>query len=552
MPYNINFHIMSLFVGLSISFSSISAQTIEVKITGKYLNIPVAQDQDRGQMKLTLSPNNERNFTIRLADDIIDYWVFTDVSEYIGQTLTLQFTEKRHGLEKIYSSNKMADAEDLYRERNRPQLHFSSQRGWNNDPNGLVFYDGEYHLFYQHNPYEIHWENMHWGHAVGKDLLHWEELGDALYPDELGTMFSGTIAIDSMNTSGFQTGEELVMIAAYTAHQSNNEIQCIAYSNDKGRTWTKYKGNPVIDSKSKWDSKNLRDPKIFWHAPIEKWVMVLFEKKGLSIYHSNNLKEWTYKSHVDGFWECPELFELPVDGNPNHTQWVMYGASGTYMIGDFDGSTFHMNSGKHRYVHGKQYAAQTFNNIPTSDGRRIQIGWGKIHAANMAFNQMMLFPTELTLRTTKNGIRMFSEPIEEIQQLHEKSYSWSNIDIDALNENLSKIDSDLLHIKMSVEIEEGIRFILELDGNHLAHYSMNHNTLNDVFFEDDQVQTRTMNLEIIVDRTSLEIFAQSGAFTMIQERKEAQKDAAKLFLNPHGSKLKIHHFEVHELSSIWK
>src|SRR5690606_4817800 len=159
------------------------------------------------------------------------------------------------------------------------------------------------HLFYQHNPYEIFWENMHWGHATSPDLIHWEEQGDVLFPDTLGMMFSGSAIVDHRNTAGFQKGNEKVLVAFYTAHLPGRETQCLAYSNDNGRTWTKYQGNPLIDSHEKWDSGNTRDPRVFWHEDSGRWVMVLFEKDGHSIYTSDNLKEWTFRSHQTGFWE---------------------------------------------------------------------------------------------------------------------------------------------------------------------------------------------------------------------------------------------------------
>ena len=180
--------------------------------------------------------------------------------------------------------------------------------------------------------------------------------------------------IDYDNTAGFNKKNEPALVAAYTVDNPEKQRQCIAYSLDKGRTFTKYEGNPVIDSKAKWNSKDTRDPKVFWYAPGKHWVMVLNERDGHSIYNSADLKNWEYKSHVTGFWECPELFELPVDGDKNHTKWVMYGASGTYMLGSFDGQTFTPEAGKYYYYTGSMYAAQTYSNIPASDGRRIQIG----------------------------------------------------------------------------------------------------------------------------------------------------------------------------------
>ena len=397
----------------------------EFTIAEKYLNMPVQESADRQTMTFEINGEQERSFVIRLSEGEPDYWVFADLSGYFGKTLTVTYPTNTGGFGKMYQADRFAGEDSVYQEINRPQFHFTSRRGWNNDPNGLVYYDGEYHLFYQHNPYEANWENMHWGHAISTDLLRWQELPDALYPDELGTMFSGTAAIDWNNDSGFQTGQDPPIIAAYTAHKSLGngdaiETQNIAYSNDRGRTFTKYDGNPVIDSKAKWNSRHTRDPKIFWHEPTRKWVMVLFEKDGHSFYNSDDLKEWTYLSHLVGFWECPELFELPVDGNTYNTKWVIYGASGTYMIGDFDGREFNVESGKHRFVAGGHYAAQTYNDIPADDGRRIQFAWGQITHDGMPFKSMMLFPTELTLRSTRNGIRLFSEPVEEISQLHEK------------------------------------------------------------------------------------------------------------------------------------
>jgi levanase/fructan beta-fructosidase len=252
----------------------------------------------------------------------------------------------------------------MYKEKNRPQFHFTTRRGWINDPNGLVFHNGLYHLYYQHNPYEREWENMTWGHATSPDLVHWTEHDDVLFPDRLGTMYSGSAVFDEQNTSSFGTRESPPLVYAYTADRSDREVQCIAYSLDGGMTLKKYKGNPVIDSCDKWETHDTRDPRLFWYEPGKHWVMVLNERDGHSIYNSDNLRDWTYESHVTGFWECPDLFELPVDGNPGNTRWVMCGASNTYMIGTFDGKTFVPQGGKYRFCTGTIYAAQTISHAP--------------------------------------------------------------------------------------------------------------------------------------------------------------------------------------------
>ena len=543
--------LINMFI-LLFTFSPIFTQEAkrEIKITKKYLNIPIQSLQERQLMTFETGGKKVREFVIRLNKDRPDYWVFSDVSDLMGETLIITYPEKVKGLMEIYQSDHIASADSLYKETNRPQFHFTTIRGWNNDPNGLVYYDGEYHLFYQHNPYEIDWQNMHWGHAVSKDLIHWQELPDALYPDELGMMFSGSAVVDFNNTSGFQTGEEKPIIAAYTADRPERQVQCIAYSNDRGRTFNKYEDNPVIDSKEKWNSSDTRDPKIFWHVDSKKWVMVLFEKDGHSFYNSDDLKSWTYQSHIGGFWECPELFQLPVDGNKDNKKWVIYGASGTYMIGEFDGQKFKPETEKLNYLSGKMYAAQTYNNIPESGGRRIQIGWGQITHPGMPFNQMMTFPTELTLRTTRNGIRLFSEPIQEIEILHKKSYYLSNLSKDEANAKLKSLKGDLFHIKMKVKLLEKVEFRFMMDGNSIANYNFNHNLLNGTFYGGDQIENMTISLELLIDRTSVEIFADNGRFSIIESLPE-QKNYNGFEFETERSDINIINLEVHELKTIW-
>lgn len=315
--------VLTLFV---LSFSCLAAIAGEVsfKITKQYLNFPISHKENRGRMTFEVNGKPDLSVVIRLAPDEAEYWVFKDVSAFKGKTIKITYDGNEKGLSKIYQSDEIEGQAELYKEKNRPQFHFTTRRGWINDPNGLIYYEGESHLFYQHNPFERDWENMHWGHAVSKDLIHWTELPDALYPDHLGTMFSGSAVIDYDNTAGFNKGKTPAMVVAFTAASSDRQVQGIAYSLDKGRTFTKYDKNPVINSKEKWNSQDTRDPKVFWYAPSKHWVLVLNERDGHSIYTSSNLKDWKYESHVTGFWECPELFELPVDGDKNHTKWVMY------------------------------------------------------------------------------------------------------------------------------------------------------------------------------------------------------------------------------------
>lgn len=539
-----------LFTCLLLPFTNISAQPAKrtIKITRHYLNMPVQMSQKRQKMVLTEKKDTVRIFDISLADDDPDYWVFADVSNDAGKKITLIYPERTAGFDNIYQSDRIAGYDSLYKEKNRPQFHFTSRRGWNNDPNGLVYYDGEYHLFYQHNPYGILWGNMHWGHAVSNDLMHWKELPDALYPDKLGTMFSGSAAVDFQNTSGIQNSKEKAIILAYTADGKTQQVQCIAYSNDRGRTFTKYDGNPVIESGNNWHTKNTRDPQIFWYHPSSQWIMVLYENNGNSIYTSPDLKNWKYESHVEGFYECPNLFELAVDGDKTKTKWVMYGASGTYMIGDFNGKSFQVEGGKYRYTAGTLYAAQTYNDIPAPDGRRIQFAWGRIPQKDMPFNQMMLFPTELTLRSTREGIRLISEPVAEIAELHDKEYKWTRLSNEQANEALRSVDNELLHIKMKVQIVEGVHFKILLDGNVIVDYDLNFNKFNGNFYEGDHIEGLTVPLELLIDRTSVEVFVDHGRFSTSAFREVPRESMKGLAFS---GKVNVHDLEIYEMKSIW-
>lgn len=542
------------FVGLFLLLfvvMDLQGQSIPITITKRYLNLPVAQGESRGTMEFKVKDRKERSFKIRLASGKPDYWVFCDVSALKGQTITISYDGKKDGLEKIYQDDAIAGQDSLYKEKNRPQFHFTTRRGWINDPNGMIFYDGEYHLFYQHNPYEREWENMSWGHAVSTDMVHWKELPTALLPDSTGTMFSGSTIIDYNNTAGFNKGNVPAMIAFYTVDSPEKQVQSMAYSLDKGRTWTKYNKNPLIDSKAKWDSKDTRDPRVMWYEPSKHWVMVLNERDGHSIYTSKNLKDWQYESHITGFWECPDLFELPVDGDKSKTKWVMYGASASYMIGSFDGKKFTPESGKHYYTTGSIYAAQTFANMPAEDPRRIQMGWGRISHSGMPFNGMMLLPTELQLRNTKNGVRLFSNPVKETEKLFQSAGKWSSLPAQQANEKLKSIAStDQFRIRTTMKLSHATSAGLSLFGQRILDYDMNSNLVNGVFYSPQDMTSMEIAADIYVDKTSVEVFIDNGAYSYSLQRKPAAEYKSNLEF--WGNRIEVSNLEVYSVKPIWK
>lgn len=535
-----------------LSFSHLTAMAGDVsfKITKRYLNFPISHTQDRGQMTFEVNGKPDLSVVIRLAPDAAEYWVFKDVSAFKGKTIKISYNGNEAGLSKIYQSDEFEGQANIYKEKNRPQFHFTTRRGWVNDPNGLVYHDGEYHLYYQHNPFERDWENMHWGHAVSKDLIHWTELPDALFPDHLGTMFSGSAVIDYDNTAGFNKGKTPAMVAAFTAASSAKQVQGIAYSLDNGRTFTKYDKNPVIDSKAKWNSQDTRDPKVFWYAPAKHWVMVLNERDGHSIYTSSNLKDWNYESHVTGFWECPELFELPVDGDKNNTKWVMYGATGTYMLGSFDGKAFTPEAGKYLYTTGCIYAGQTFTNIPATDGRRIQIGWGRVTHPGMPFNGMMMLPTELTLRNTKDGIRMVSVPVKETESLFKPVRSWKSLTSDEANSKLKEFyDADCLRIKTTIKLSHATDAGFNLFAQRMIGYDMNSTMLNGHFYSPQDPTSMELTADIYIDRTTIEVFIDGGLYSYSMERRPDMNN--KEGFHFWGNRIEVKNLEVFTVESIW-
>jgi sucrose-6-phosphate hydrolase SacC (GH32 family) len=552
---------------------------LKLKLENKYLNLPVTYDEeDNTNIEILIDGKGEFYFNLFLADKEPDFWVFLDVSTFKGKTAVLQADrkDKSAALKRIYQSDERTYLKNVYKEKHRPQLHFSTMRGWINDPNGLVYYDGEYHLYFQHYPYGFYWGQPHWGHAVSTDLTHWKQLPDVLYRHELGGIYSGSSVVDFENTAGFKTGENDPIVAFYTTTRTfvDSEADCqnMAYSNDRGRTFTEYEGNPVIGDRTEiLGTYNARDPKVIWHEPTQKWVMIVYERIGNSIFTSDNLKDWEYQSHIQTFWECPELFELPVDGDSQNKKWVMYGVSGDYLIGDFDGKKFTPESGMFNYLQGKFFAAQTFNNVPDNDGRRIQVGyveisgWVDIPEPNPPFNGLMSFPTELTLRSTANGARMFNEPVEEIKTLHQKTYIWEeSLTVEQANEELKEIEADLLHVKCEIENINAIAYSIIFDDDVL-YYTLKPNIF---YFNEDvddaesfrikylpELGNNRMYYEFIVDRTSLEVFVDHGRFTMILPRKLNPENEGLKFGAGDGGQtindIKINNLEVFEMKSIW-
>jgi fructan beta-fructosidase len=441
----------------------------------------------------------------------------------------------------------------------RPQYHFSPRINWSNDPNGLVFYEGEYHLFFQYNPQDIHWGHMTWGHAVSPDLFHWKELIPDIAVDGNGMIFSGSCVVDAKNTSGFGKNGQIPMVAIYTNHREGNQSQHIAYSLDKGRTWTKYENNPVIDLKE----RDFRDPNVSWHEPSQSWVMavVLAKQRKALFYRSKDLKQWEKTGEFSstdgpaGVWECPALLEVPVEGS-KAKKWLLMlslggglpaGGSGMrYFIGDFDGRSFQSDfkpNDVRLLDYGKDfYAGIGYNNT----ARKILIGWQtNLQYANdiptSPFRGMMTLPRELKIVRTKSGYDLRQQVVQEIRPLTSDSFQWRGMDTKELNRSIdsNRIKGDVYVLSLEAELsgaaagDVGVKVRKGTDEETIIGY----NAARQEVYVDRTRSGQTgfnkgfagrfsaplkleasafgrIKMQIFVDRSSVEVFVNDGQVTL--------------------------------------
>lgn len=408
-----------------------------------------------------------------------------------------------------------AEPVPTYTEKYRPRFHFTAAKDWLNDPNGLVYYEGEYHLFFQRTPNDLagREHRKDWGHAVSTDLFHWTQLPDAIVTDDAGSIWSGSAVVDWTNSTGFGRDGKPPLVAIYTTAKTPFS-QSLAYSNDKGRTWTKFAGNPVLPNVNGTN----RDPKVIWHEPTKKWVMALYldRRHQFALFTSPDLKQWTHLQDVtlDGDDECPDFFPLNLDGDPEKPKWVFIAANNRYVVGSFDGKTFTRETDVLPSEFGPNfYAAQTFSDTP--DGRRIQIGWMRRDGLypGMPFNQQMSLPCELTLKSTPRGPRLFRYPVREVENLADGKQHHSMIERSLGKDNLLRgIACELLDVDVrlvmgsakSVTLNvRGQPITLHAEGKAVALTGWTRRVSLPV--EKDEIRLR-----VLVDRTSIEIFVQDG------------------------------------------
>jgi fructan beta-fructosidase len=523
----------------------------------KYLLLPIQETADEAKVRLDLGRADDVDMDVRLAVDSVDY--------YVPFALPANAEEATVRIQKLvktaisFDSLKVSDTFDTTnRDRFRPVYHHTPAYGWMNDANGLVYKDGEYHLYYQYNPYGSMWGNMHWGHSVSRDLVRWENLDTAIARDTLGHIFSGSAIVDKYNDAGF--GQD-ALIAFYTsASDAHGQIECMAYSTDNGRTYTKYEGNPIL---TPFDGlRDFRDPKVFRYEPEQKWVMVVSADKEMRFYSSRNLKDWTYMSSfgygygaMPSQFECPDFVELPVDGNPNRKKWALlvnlnpgclFGGSATeYFVGDFDGTRFTCDSPASTVKwldYGKDhYATVCFSN--TGD-RVIAVPWmSNWQYANVVptqqFRSANSLPRELSLYTAGGETYLAAAPVKEVETLRGPARPFGTLTV-ADRDTVTVADA-LTDCHMAFEIQVKVtpgqaeNVVLELSNAQgektlLSFDLKEHRFMMDrtqsgltAFSHDFPVKTfsllnrcpgRTYTLSVYVDRCSVEAFVDGGRIAM--------------------------------------
>lgn len=499
----------------------------------------------------------------------------------------------------------IAESTPLFQEPFRPQIHFSPERHWMNDPNGMVYYAGEYHLFYQHNPDASVWGPMHWGHAVSRDLVHWEHLPIALYPDSLGYIFSGSAVVDWKNTSGFGKEGEPPLIAFFTYHdkaaeeagKTNVESQAIVYSTDRGRTWTKFGGNPVIQNPG---IRDFRDPKVVWHEPTRRWIMAIAAGQEVSLYTSPDCKDWSYASSFgqgkgshDGTWECPDLFPIRVNGS-DETKWVLlvnvgsggpFGGSATqYFVGDFDGKFFTSSQEKTLWSdYGfDDYACVTWSDAP--DQRRIAIGWmtNLMYSNDQpteAWRGSLTFPREIGLDKVQELYLLTSAPVKELDLLKGKSVHVESQKIEGALSLSSLCDFPQAPVEVKLAFDQSNntqmsfppRYGVTLKNGKGEYITVGYDNLGKFFYVDRTnaagrsfsdkfactkaipyiVNTPEIEWTLLVDVASVEFFTAGGRVTVSDVFFPSEPfDTIEVFTE--SGILDLTRGSVTELKSIWK
>lgn len=540
---------------LTVNYLANEQSVVAVSEATRFLLLPVQDDAPEAKVGV-ISGNTRVGelANVRLARERVDYYVPFSLEAFMGKDVKIDVLGMPQG-SLCWKELKLSDTFDMAnREKYRPLYHHTPAYGWMNDPNGMFYKDGVWHLYFQHNPYGSTWGNLSWGHSTSTDLVHWQYEGDPVMPDAWGLIFSGSSVVDTDNTAGFGPG---AIVAFYTSAKSTPwgdvQMQSMAYSTDGGKTFTKYAGNPILTS----TERDFRDPKVFWYAPGKHWVMLLAVGQQMQIFSSKNLKEWKHESDFGlkqgahgGVWECPDLVELPIEGT-KEKRWVLicnlnpggpFGGSATqYFVGTFDGKKFtNQFPTKTKWMdYGKDhYATVTFSNAP--DGRCVALGWMSNwqYAAVVPTKQYRSANTiarDLTLYRQDGDLLLKSAPSKEIEAARKdaKSIKKFNVSDSYSIENLLDGNDGAYEIEMKIKSNGAQKIVFTLLNGKGESVLMYYDTAMRQFVMDRSNSGETafsrdfpamtaapvgegddFTLRLFVDRSSIEAFGDGGKFVM--------------------------------------
>lgn len=510
---------------------------MKITIRKKYLIFPVNTFSAKKKMMFQLNGETVYSLNIKLDNYNPDFWAYIDMSRFLGREMELDVSPE---MKISFRESDEMDIENVYKEPMRPQVHFTTKNGWINDPNGLIYLGGVYHMFYQYNPAEHNWDNMHWGHAVSRDLVHWEEKDTALFPDERGMMFSGSAFYDERN--------DRALLFYTTTEPFCQNISCSA---DGFETLRAYEKNPIVPH----IAGSNRDPKVVFCDEMGCYIMALYLENGMfCILKSDNLTDWSevQRIRIEGDRECPDIFPLSLENGDR--KWVLMGANDRYLVGNFDDGKFTPEQSEQTLHYGNSgYAGQSFSNLP--GGRVVRVVWDRWNKQVLpvsGFCGQMGIPVEMRLSRHEDRYYPEANPVAEIEGIYKNTRRFEKITVDAANSFFAELEDAAQLMKISGEYTPEGNVDVTLFGRNVHFdFSENEIRLGDVVAP-MSVTKKRFDVTLVADRCSMEVFSDGGKILVSCLNEHALMDRNLPYLTVTSDDKRILNIEINTLESIWE
>ncbi len=514
-----------------------------IQINHKYLLFPVNTLSTKKKMVFKRQDKTVYSLDIKLDNVAPNFYAYIDMSRFIGQKIDVSVTPQ---MSIEYRCSDEFDIEGLYREPMRPQIHYTTKNGWINDPNGLIYLDGVYHMFYQYNPADSSWGNMHWGHAESRDLIHWEEKDTALFPDERGTMFSGCAVCDEKNLIKVNNDNTKTALLYYTT--TGPFCQHMSYSTDNFQTIVKYSEQPIIPH----IVASNRDPKVVFCDELDCYIMALYLTEDIyCILKSHDLTDWTelQRIRLEGDNECPDIF--PLTDSESNRKWILMGAHDKYLVGSFDGGSFTADQKVLPLHYGNSgYAGQTFNNLPC--GRVVRVVWDRWNLPTVNFKGQMGIPMQMSIEKFRDTYYLQAHPVDEIKGIYNNSKKFENVRITKHTDFSEIIEDSALLLKIKSSLYDNVMLSLKIFGRTISFDFKRNEIKIGNCISPITLTHRNFDLTVIVDRCSMELFADNGKITMscTDNNTLCDRNIPYLIISS-DSDYDIESIEINSLKSIW-